>query len=83
MLEAILKILFKFPKECKVVDINFNIEKAVPGKVCRECATIHLPTQYPPYDKTNWGRKICAIVIFGFKILNFTVARPVTYEGNK
>lgn len=24
-----------------------------------------------------------ALVIFRFKILNFTVARPVTYEGNK
>lgn len=82
MLTSILKMLFGFPQEFQISNINRERTEAVDGPVFRVCATIHAPFQSPPYTEHNWSNKICAVVLFRKKILSFTVTRPYGYNGH-
>lgn len=75
MLEALLRKLFGYPKHYKITKVNFAISKAMSGKVLRECVTIYGVNQAPPHTEDNWHSKLCAVVFFGKKILDFKVTR--------
>ena len=81
IVSSLLKKLFGYPKEYEITMVKYKVEKATGGGVLRECASIWSPTLPPPYNEENWHSKICALVIFGVKILHFTVIRKE--KGNR
>lgn len=76
VLTFILKKIYKFPENYQVSNFNYQIQKALPGKMFRKCITIYLPSSPPPYNKDNWDKKICAVVLFKLKFLSFVVTKP-------
>jgi len=81
LLKRLIRKYFKFNDNIRLTDIEFKLDKAVKeGSMFRICGTIYYPTCPPPHTDKNWYIKICAVVIFGVKVLSFTA---INLDHNK
>ena len=80
LVHILLKKIYKFNENIIITEKDFSLKRACfKGKVFRTCASIWPPSAVSPFDEKNWIYKICAVVVLGVKILEFTAKNP----GNK